>query len=79
MELRLNCPIQRKTILKEWFSEVKENFWQQDATPFVRQLLKELMERTLLEELEAVLKRQSSQGFVSYRNGYYQRNLITQK
>jgi len=78
MELRLNCPIQRKAILKEWFAEVKENFWQQDATPFVRQLLKELMERTMIEELEAVLKRQSTQGFVSYRNGYYQRNLITQ-
>jgi putative transposase len=78
MELLLNNPVQRSIILKDWQAEVKENFWQQDATPFVRQILKELMEKTMIEELEVVLKTQSTQGFVSYRNGYYQRNLITQ-
>jgi len=68
----------RQAILTEWWSEVKENFWEQDARPHMKQLLKELMQRTLIEELERVRRRDS--GTVESllaRNGYYRRSLIT--
>lgn len=38
-------------ILQEWWSEVKENFWADDAKPQVLKLVKELMESTLKESL----------------------------
>ena len=39
-------------ILQEWWSEVKENFWQEDAKPKVLELVKELMKSTLEEDLQ---------------------------
>jgi len=68
----------RKDILTEWWSEVKENFWEADARPHMKQLLKELMQRTMIEELEMV--RRQDTGTVDSllaRNGYYRRSLIT--
>lgn len=62
-------------ILKEWWTEVKENFWDTDARLKVKELLKSLMEQTLVEDLE--LKRQKMAG-PAYRNGYYPRSLVTQ-
>lgn len=62
-------------ILKEWWTEVKENFWQQDARIKVKELLKTLMEETLVEDLE--LKRAGMEEPV-YRNGYYPRRLVSQ-
>lgn len=62
-------------ILKEWWQEVKENFWETDARERVKELLKSLMEQILVEDLELV--RQSLPEPV-YRNGYYPRMLVTQ-
>ena len=67
--------LRQGTILKEWWSEVKENFWEQDARERVKELLKSLMEQTLIEDLE--LKRREMPG-PAYRNGYYPRTLVTQ-
>jgi len=67
--------LRQGTILKEWWSEVKENFWEQDAKERVKELLKSLMEQTLIEDLE--LKRREMPG-PAYRNGYYPRMLVTQ-
>jgi len=39
-------------ILQEWWSEVKENFWEEDAKPKVLELVKELMKSTLEEDLQ---------------------------
>jgi putative transposase len=68
-------------ILQEWWQEVKENFWEQDAKPQVLKLVKELMESTLKEELTLCVSRQPYQRSdkeIIYRNGYYQRSLVTQ-
>lgn len=66
-------------ILKEWWHEVKDKFWDQNAKEEVKKLLKNLMESTMQEELSEVLKRRPYQrGGATYRNGYYQRSLITQ-
>ena len=62
-------------ILKEWWTEVKENFWETDARLKVKGLLKMLMEQTLIEDLE--LQRQTMAD-PAYRNGYYPRDLVTQ-
>ncbi len=62
-------------ILKEWWTEVKENFWELDAKERVKALLKSLMEQTLVEDLE--LERGKMPELV-YRNGYYLRSLVTQ-
>lgn len=62
-------------ILKEWWPEVKENFWDTDARLKVKHLLKMLMEQTLVEDLE-LQRRQMGQP--AYRNGYYARSLVTQ-
>ena len=68
-------------IVQEWWSEVKENFWADDAKPQVLKLVKELMESTLQEELAMHVRREpyerTSQDSV-YRNGYYARTLATQ-
>lgn len=62
-------------ILKEWWGEVKENFWDTNARLKVKELLKMLMEQTLVEDLQA--QRQNRPAPV-YRNGYYPRDLVTQ-
>jgi len=72
----------QETILQEWWQEVKENFWQEDAKRSVKELLKELMESTMIKEItektgvgyykHAKAKRED------YRNGYYNRALVTQ-
>lgn len=68
-------------ILQEWWQEVKENFWEQDAKPQVLKLVKELMESTLKEELvmhSGRLPYQRTGEKMIYRNGYYKRDLVTQ-
>jgi transposase-like protein len=68
-------------ILHDWWSEVKENFWQDDAKPQVLKLVKELMESTLQEEMVLQAKREPYERLneqSSYRNGYYRRGLVTQ-
>ncbi len=68
-------------ILQEWWQEVKENFWEQDAKPQVLKLVKELMESTLKEELALYSGRlpyQRTGPDIVYRNGYYARDLVTQ-
>ena len=68
-------------ILKEWHLEVKENFWEADAKPHIRLLLKEFMERTMIQELSEILSREryeSTQEDGVYRNGFYERGLVTQ-
>ena len=67
--------LRQGTILKEWWSEVNENFWDTDARLKVKGLLKMLMEQTLIEDLE--LQRQQMTE-PAYRNGYYPRDLVTQ-
>lgn len=68
-------------ILQEWWSEVKENFWQDDAKPQVLKLVKELMESTLQEELAMHVRRSPYERTCdsdTYRNGSYPRSLVTQ-
>jgi len=68
-------------ILQEWWQEVKENFWQDDAKPQVLKLVKELMESTLKEELVMHVQRkpyERTDRDSMYRNGYYDRSLVTQ-
>lgn len=68
-------------ILQEWWSEVKENFWVDDAKPKVLKLVKELMESTLEEDLQLYTQAQHQEQVEQYklhRNGYYQRTLVTQ-
>ena len=68
-------------ILQEWWKEVKENFWQDDAKPQVLKLVKELMESTLREDMMLHIDRrpyQRTPDHGSYRNGYYERGLVTQ-
>ena len=78
MELCAVQELPRKDILSEWWSEVKENFWEEDARPQMKALLKELMQRTLIEEIEMLRRTdvQTDEPIVS-RNGYYSRSLIT--
>jgi transposase-like protein len=68
-------------ILQEWWQEVKENFWEEDAKPKVLKLVKELMESTLNEDLELYTQKQYQEKverYKLYRNGYYRRTLVTQ-
>jgi transposase-like protein len=66
-------------ILKDWWLEVKENFWQEDAKIKVKTLLKELMEETMKEEMTQILGRSSYKRSADvYRHGYYSRCLVTQ-
>lgn len=62
-------------ILKEWWPEVKENFWETDARIKVKHLLRMLMEQTLLEDLELQIQNMPE---APYRNGYYSRTLVSQ-
>jgi transposase-like protein len=72
----------QSVILQEWWQEVKENFWSSDdAKPQVLKLVKELMESTMQEELTEYIGRKQherSSEHMVYRNGYYERALITQ-
>lgn len=78
MELSAVHELPRKDILGEWWSEVKENFWEHDARPHMKQLLKELMQRTMIEELEMIRRRDTGTvDSLLARNGYYRRNLVT--
>jgi len=68
-------------ILQEWWREVKENFWEEDAKPRVKELLKNLMESTVKEELTMHTRSEYYKHYknrVHYRNGYYERGLVTQ-
>jgi putative transposase len=66
-------------ILKQWWSEVKENFWEEDAKPKVKELVKDLMELTMQEELTEVIRRAPYKRHAKvYRHGYYKRALVTQ-
>jgi putative transposase len=67
--------LRQTTILREWYSEVNENFWNTDVRLKVKNLLKMLMEQTLIEDLE-LQRLQMTQPV--YRNGYYPRDLVTQ-
>ncbi len=72
----------QETILQDWWAEVKDNFWQVDAKRSVKELLKELMESTMITEIV----RKTGVGYYKnapeqrqdYRNGYYERSLVTQ-
>jgi len=78
MELSAVRELPRRDILTEWWSEVKENFWEQDARPQLQRLLKELMQRTLIEEIELLRRRDvTPETPILARNGYYRRSLIT--
>jgi transposase-like protein len=66
-------------ILQEWWQEVKENFWEDDVKPNVTRLIKELMEMTMEEEMELYQEEYEEVNRKKvYRNGYYQRDLVTQ-
>ena len=67
--------LRQGTILKEWWSEVKENFWDANARIKVKELLKMLMQETLVEDLQLQRKKMPEP---VYRNGYYSRSLVTQ-
>ena len=75
-----HCAVQelpRQDILREWWSEVKESFWG-DTQPHIKQLLKELMQRTLITEIEQLRRRDTAtDGPMAWRNGFYRRGLIT--
>lgn len=64
-------------ILSNWWREVKDNFWEEDARPHVKMLVKELMEHTLREDISNALK-QDWDEIIPYRNGYYSRSLVSQ-
>lgn len=64
----------RKQILKDWWLEVKDNFWEDDVKANVKTLLKELMEQTLQMEIQQLIAQTEP---APYRNGYYQRGLVT--
>lgn len=67
--------LRQEQILKEWWPEVKENFWDTDARLKVKELLKMLMEQTLIQDLESYRLTQIDP---VYRNGYYPRSMVTQ-
>lgn len=77
MELDAVQELPRQDIVREWWSEVKENFWQ-DTQPHMKSLLKELMQRSLITEIEAIRRRDVlADAPMLSRNGFYRRSLIT--
>jgi len=68
----------QETILRDWWSEVKDNFWEEDARPHVKVLIKELMENTLRQDMKNALKQEWVEEKAPYRNGYYSRGLVSQ-
>ena len=78
MELGAVKELPRTDIVREWWSEVKDNFWEQDARPQMKRLLKALMPRTLTEELEMIRRREAGTvDSLRARNGYDRRSLLT--
>lgn len=77
METTLNNVrlLRQDQILNDWWPEVKENFWDTNVKAKMKELLKTLMQQTLIEDME--LQRQQMPDSV-YRNGYYPRTLITE-
>ena len=67
--------LRQDQILKDWWPEVKENFWDPNVKAKIKELLKTLMQQTLIEDME--LQRQQMPDPV-YRNGYYPRTLVTE-
>lgn len=69
-------------ILQEWWQEVKGNFWHEDAKRAVKDLLKELMESTMITEISKKIGmgyyKHAKEKRSDYRNGYYNRTLVTQ-
>lgn len=77
MELDAVQELPRQDIVREWWSEVKENFWQ-DTQPHMKSLLKELMQRSLITEIETLRRRDvMADAPMLSRNGFYRRSLIT--
>jgi transposase-like protein len=78
MELNVVKELPRKDIVNEWWSEVKENFWE-DSRLQMKRLLKELMQQSLITEIEQIRRKDVvfDEPIVS-RNGFYRRSLITQ-
>ena len=78
MELNVVRELPRKDIVNEWWSEVKENFWE-DSRLQMKRLLKELMQQSLITEIEQIRRKDVvfDEPIVS-RNGFYRRSLITQ-
>lgn len=77
MELNVVKELPRKDIVNEWWSEVKENFWE-DSRLQMKRLLKELMQRSLIEEIEQMRRRDVVEdSLIASRNGFYQRSLLT--
>lgn len=72
----------QREILQDWWLEVKDNFWEKDAKRQVKDLLKELMESTMITEIVQKTGvgyyKHNPAGREDYRNGYYQRSLVTQ-
>ena len=72
----------QETILQDWWQEVKENFWEADAKRQVKELVKELMESSMIQEIvqkTGVGYYKHAKGErTDYRNGYYNRTLVTQ-
>ena len=72
----------QETILQDWWLEVKDNFWKIDAKRRVKELVKDLMESTMITEIV----KKTGVGYYKnapeerqdYRNGYYERSLVTQ-
>ena len=59
MELGAVRELPRKDIVNEWWSEVKENFWQDSQIP-VKCLLKGLMQQSLIAEIEQMRRKDGS-------------------
>ena len=70
------------TILQDWWAEVKDNFWEIDAKRRVKELVKDLMESTMIHEIVKKTGvgyyKNAPQERQDYRNGYYERSLVTQ-
>ena len=69
-------------ILQDWWQEVKDNFWEKNAKRAVKELLKELMEATMITEITQKTGvgyyKHAKRECGDYRNGYYNRTLVTQ-
>ena len=77
MELDAVRELPRKDIVNEWWSEVKENFWEDSQIP-VKRLLKGLMQQSLIAEIEQMRRKDVIEDSpIISRNGYYGRSLIT--
>ena len=66
-------------ILQEWWQEVNGKFWE-DTRGHMRKLLKDLMEYTVKKDLKMYIEEYEDgrDREELYRNGYYNRSLVTQ-